>query len=484
MENEYDGLRSFIRSCEAMGECITIEEADWELEIGGLTEAAAEFLNEPPMILFDKIRGYPEGFRILSLPFGSTKRFALALGLPTDRSKLELVRLAADKVKNAEPLPPAVVEKGPVLQNVITGEAIDILRFPALYNRDKDGGRYIGTGDAMINKDPDSDFVNVGTYRIQIHEPALLGLNMSPGQQGKTICERYWRDGKSCPVVVTFGMDPRIFLVAHTKYPWGQSELDYVGGLMEMPLDVIAGPLTGLPIPAHSEIAIEGEVPPPDEESRPEGPFGEWTGYYSGGTKETAKQQPVIRIKAIYYRDDPILLNMSPLWPGAPDIALRYSAGLIWDQLEAVGVPDVVGVFAHNAYFIVVAIRQRYAGHAKQAGLAALNCAAAARNGRYIVVVDEDIDPTSIQEVLWAMETRVDPATDLEIINDCWSTPLDPRMPPEKRRSGDHTNSRAIFYAVRPYVWKDDFPVANRGDPDFLKQIMKKYSDVLPFPTG
>ena len=117
-----------------------------------------------------------------------------------------------------------------------------------------------------------------------------------------------------------------------------------------------------------------------------------------------------------------------------------------------------------TATLIVVAIKQRYAGHAKQAGMAALNCAAAARNGRYVVVVDEDIDPTNLQEVLWAMETRVDPATDIEIVDGLLDVPRSIRAcRPNKRANGDHTNSRAIFYAVRPFGWKERFPKINRA---------------------
>ena len=132
--------------------------------------------------------------------------------------------------------------------------------------------------------------------------------------------------------------------------------------------------------------------------------------------------------------------------------------------------------------FNVVAIRQRYAGHARQAGMATLNCAAAARNGRYVVVVDDDIDPTNIQEVLWAMETRVNPATDIQLVDECWSTPLDPRMPPEKRDNGDHTNSRAIFYAVKPYHWKEKFPKATRFDRDTIRKVVAKYRGQFQFP--
>jgi 4-hydroxy-3-polyprenylbenzoate decarboxylase len=459
-------------------------DADWNLEIGTLTEAAADKIDAPPMLVFDKIKGYPKGFRMASLPLASAKRIALIAGLPIDKTKLELVRLIARKISSVEPIPPEEVATGPVMENVMTGEAIDLLRFPAIKSHAGDGGRYIGTGDSLINRDPESGYVNMGTYRMQLHDANTLGLWMSPGQQGRIICQRYWDKGQACPVVATFGGDPLLFLTSHIKFPFGKSEIDYAGGLRGAPIEVIKGPLTGLPIPARAEVAIEGEVPPPSVESREEGPFGEWPGYYSGGTVGTGENQPLIKVKAVYFRNDPILMNMAPMWPGAPADGINFRSGLIWDQIEAAGVPDVVGVYAYHSYLVVVAIKQRYAGHAKQAGMAALSCAAANRNGRYIVIVDEDIDPTNIQEVLWAMETRVDPQTDIQTVGGSWSTPLDPRMPPELRDAGDYTNSRAIFYAVRPFAWKDRFPAVNRCDRDEIRKIMEKYRKVLPFPKG
>ena len=132
-----------------------------------------------------------------------------------------------------------------------------------------------------------------------------------------------------------------------------------------------------MPIPASSEIAIEGEIPPPSEEARAEGPFGEWPGYYSGGTGGTGDNQPVIRVKAIYHRNDPILEDEAPLWPGAVNMDLHISAGVLWEQLESAGIQDIVGVYNHTSYLTVVSIKQKYAGHAKQAGMAALSCAAA-----------------------------------------------------------------------------------------------------------
>jgi len=124
---------------------------------------------------------------------------------------------------------------------------------------------------------------------------------------------------------------------------------------------------------------------------------------------------------------------------------------------------------------VVVSIKQRYAGHAKQTGMAVLSLSAIARNGRLVVIVDEDIDPSDLKEVLWAMETRVDPATDIQIVDACWSTPLDPRMPPSKREVGDHTNSRAIFYAVRPFGWKDRFPPVSRSPKELRQEVIEKY---------
>ena len=191
----------------------------------------------------------------------------------------------------------------------------------------------------------------------------------------------------------------------------------------------------------------------------------------------------MIRIKAIYHRNDPILINQAPQWWGAPTHGLSQRSGVLWDQLEAAGIPGITGVYFHTAYMIAISVKQMYPGHVKQVGMAALSCIGGARNGRYVVVVDEDIDPTKIKEVVWAMQTRVDPASDIQIADGCWSTPLDPRMPPDKRDSGNYTNSRAIFYAVRPFHWKESFPAVNRAGREEIRKVMDKYRGILPFPA-
>jgi 4-hydroxy-3-polyprenylbenzoate decarboxylase len=483
MEQEvFDDLRQFIEGAKKITEWREIKGATWDLEISTLIEATAELIPQPPMLLFDEITGYPAGFRILGLPYASYRRVALAFGLPQDKSKLELVRLASRKVRSAQSLAPREISNPPVMENTMTGDRVDLLKFPVLRSHASDGGRYLGTGCVMINQDPETGYINMGTYRMQLHEKNLLGLWMSPGQHGQVIAARYWEKGKSCPVVATFGQDPLTLMAASAKIPWGRSELDFVGGLRGRPLDIVKGPISGLPIPAHAEIAIEGEIPPPSQERRDEGPFGEWTGYYSGGTIGTGEPQPVIRVKAIYHRNNPIIEDEAPLWPGAVRVDLNLQAGTAWDQVESAGIQDVTGVYAHTNYLWAVAIKQRYAGHAKQAAHALLAASAAARQGRYIVVVDEDIDPTNLKEVLWAMMTRVDPKTDIEIVDGCWSTPLDPRMSPQKKEQQDYTDSRAICYAVRPFSWRDRFPKVSRPQRELFDSVVQKYKNVVPFP--
>lgn len=475
----FDGLQEFVEACKHIDEWRDIGGADWNEEIGALREVTAEQIPDPPMLLFDRIKGYPAGFRVVGLLMSSYKRTALALGLPLHKSRAELNQLAAQKMKDVKPIPPVEVPTGPVMENVMTGESIDLLHFPVPRFHAMDGGRYIGTGDSLINRDPESGYINVGTYRMQVHEPNLLGLWMSPGQHGRQICQRYWDQGKSCPVVAVFGEDPLTFMVSHSKIPWGHTELEHIGGLRGRPLEVIKGPLTGLPIPAHAEIAIEGEVPPPEVEARDEGPFGEWPGYYSGGTIGTGEAQPVIRVKAIYHRNNPIIQGDAPMWPGARLGGLSGGAGRggVADLARA-GVQDVVAVGTHMGYIRVVAIKQRYPGHAQQAARAV---SAVTRNGRWIVVVDEDIDPTNFREVLWAMTTRAEPSKDIEILENCWSTPLDPLMPPEKRDSGDYTNSLAVFYAVRPFHRRNIFPKVSRSPLELRMKMVEKYKSILPF---
>jgi 4-hydroxy-3-polyprenylbenzoate decarboxylase len=281
------------------------------------------------------------------------------------------------------------------------------------------------------------------------------------------------------PVVIVCGGDPLTFLMSSSEMPYGVCELDIVGGLRGKPLKVVRGKVTGLPFPASAEIVLEGFVEP--GKLKLEGPFGEWTGYYGSDVRE----EPVMDVKAIYHRNDPILFGCPPQQP--PEEQARYRAvtrsALIRKYLQQAGVPDVQAVWAHEVggsrLLLGVSIKQRYPGHAKQAGHVASQCHAGAYTGKYVIVVDEDIDVTNLEDLMWGMLTRSDPATSIDIINGAWSTPLDPRIPPEQKARGDNTNSRAIIDACRPYHWRDKFPVVNKLSPDAYAKAMRRFGYLL-----
>ncbi|MBI2318895.1 MAG: UbiD family decarboxylase, partial [Betaproteobacteria bacterium] len=294
--------------------------------------------------------------------------------------------------------------------------------------------------------------------------------------QGRQIMEKYFRMGKPCPVLVSCGHDPLLFLAGNQDVRYGLSEYDYAGGHRGAPIDVILSDLHGLPMPAHAEIVFEGEIHPGDTEM--EGPFGEFTGYY--GSEKS--QQPVIRVRRVYHRNNPILTMATPMRPPS-DFSFGKSiikAGMIWDDIERAGLAGVRGVWAHEAgagkLFNVISLKQAYAGHSKQAGMLAATCQSAAYLGRFTIVVDEDVDPSDMFDVIWAMCTRCDPVSDIDYIRDMWSTPLDPVIPPEAKA---YTSHRAVIDACRPYGRLKDFPKVARASPQVLARVKEKFADLL-----
>jgi UbiD family decarboxylase len=470
-------LRVWLQEVERLGELEKIDGADWDLELAALAELASEKFGARekarPALLFDRISGYPQGHRVAANLVSSVSRLSLTLGMDPGLGEFGFIQQWRERVKEIRPIEPEMVADGPLFENTITGSDIDLLAFPVPRWHERDGGRYIGTDDLVVTRDPEDGWVNVGTYRVMVHAKDRIGLHMSPGKHGRVHRDKYFSAGKPCPVAISFGHHPIYFIVASTDAPYGVSEYAYASGILGRPSKLVRGPLTGLPLPADAEIAIEGEVIP--GETMVEGPFGEWTGYYA-----SSQNEPVIRVKAVYHRRDPILCGFPLLRPSSGDnlhSSLIRSA-LLWNALDDAGVPDVKAVWAHPAagrFLTVVAIRQRYPGHAKQAAVIASQCRAGAYLGRYVVVVDDDIDITKSDEVLWAIGSRSDPSRAIEIIDRCWSGPLDPAI----RREEKGFSSRALIDATRPYEWREKFPEVSGASPELKDKVRKKWSGFL-----
>lgn len=467
-------LREWLAVAQQMGELRVLEGVDWERSIGQITEMLHHD-EAAPAVLFDDIPGYPSGYRVLVNTLSKRNRLAMTIGLPTDIDTFTLVDEWERRLNETTPLPVATVADGPITQNVLMGDDVDLFRFPTPQWHPEDGGRYIGTACAVTTADPDNGWINYGTYRVMIHDEDSAGLYISPGKHGRSHQERYFERGEPMPCVILVGLSPLHFLGAALEIPDQVSELEWIGGITGSPVECIEGRVTGLPIPSHAEIALEGYVM--HDETRPEGPFGEWTGYYA--SKE--QQQPVFRTKAIYHRDNPILLGCPPQKP--PYEGQRFQQYMrsanLRREVRAAGVSDVVAAWTHSVggcrLFNVISIKQRYAGHAKQAALVASQCRQGAYLGRIVVVVDEDIDVTDLQEVIWAVCTRHDPERDVQILTRTTSGNLDPAIEPGKKGY----NSRLIIDATRPFEWKDRFPEAIGPAPEEKRWVRENWDWIM-----
>ncbi len=451
-------LREWMEVIESDGELHRISVAvNAQEELAATTYMVARD-EKAPALLFENIEGDKTGTRILSNMLGaSNRRFALAVGLDPNLSTRDLILSTRDISKRR--IAPANVpaDTAPVNEIILKGEDIDLTQLPVPHFWPRDGGKYIGTGDITFTRNPDSDRINIGCYRQMLHGPRRVGMYCSPGKHGLLDREAWWNRGEECEVVVAYGIDPIPFMVAAQAYSSEVSELDIIGGLLGAPMELTDGISTSLPIPARAEIVIEGTVAKGDVEM--EGPLGEFTGYY--GRPE--EPQPVINVTALHMRKSPIMTAALMADYPACEIGAYYAiqrSAAIWDDLERFGIPGIESVYCHPAAasswgMTVISIKQQYAGHIAQTLSSAAQCPAGAYFTKWIIAVDEDVDPTDINQVLWALSTRANPVDDIDFQRKTWSTGLDTsQFPPENRPYG----SKALIDACKPHKYLAKYP--------------------------
>src|SRR6266849_6015845 len=381
----YDDLREWLAMAERLGEVRTVKGANCEEDIGLAAEAVLR-AEHGPCVVFEDIPDCPKGFRLLLNMFAGRRR-NMTLGFPDHLTKWELSDAYREAYLEQQRIVPHVmVDDGPILQNIMMGDDVDVTIFPAPKWHEKDGGRYIGTGTYSITRDPEENWLNAGAYRAQVHDKKTVGIVMAAGHHGRIHRDKSFKRGEPLPVVMVLGGDPIAFFFGGLEAPYGVFELDLVGGLRGRP------------------------------------------------------------VKMVRYR------------------AVMRSATIKQNVANA-GVPGVQAVWCHEVggarMLHAISITQRYPGHAVQTAHVAAQCGASAYASKYIVVVDEDVDVTSLDHLLWAMLTRTDPKESIQFIEGAWDSPADPRLPPDRRAVGDMTHSVAIIDACRPYHWRDQFPPSN-----------------------
>src|SRR5262245_7827593 len=284
---EIADLRDWLERVETMGELRRItQEVDPVEEMGAITYMVGKRIGSPAL-LFDNIKGHPGRARALFNLLGSSNnRIAVTLGMQPGRPPMDLIQEARERLSRR--LPPVEIDarNAPVHEVVLTGDDIDLTRLPAPKHWPLDGGgqpgedvgRYIGTADAVLTRDPDTGIVNIGTYRMMVQSKNEVGLYLSPGKHARLDITRAWEQGQGIDVAACWGIDPLFMIVGAMGFPKNVSEFEFAGGIRNQPIEVIRGEVTGLPLPARAEIVMEGRIE--FNSTRREGPFGEFTGYY------------------------------------------------------------------------------------------------------------------------------------------------------------------------------------------------------------
>jgi UbiD family decarboxylase len=456
----WQDLRGWLALVEEQGMLKHINaKVDPNEELGAITLLASRQL-QSQALLFDNLLGDKSAARILTNMLGASKeRYAIAVGIDPTLSTLEMI--AATRSLMTRSIAPTRVSKedAPVNEVVLTGDDIDLTQFPVPKFWPGDGGQFIGTGDIVLTRSPSSGRINVGCYRQMLHGARQIGLYCSPGKHGLLDREAWWARGEACEVVAAYGIDPVLFMVGAQVFGAEQSELDVAGGIMGRPIELTSAETVSLPIPAQAEFVIEGRLHASN--LLPEGPLGEFTGYYG----RERSPQPVIDVTAIHYRKSPIFTHALMARYPSCEIGAYYAimrSARIMDDLERIGVPGVVAAYSHPAAasgwgMVVVSVKQQYAGHSAQVLALAAQCPAAAYYTKWVIVVDEDVDPTDINDVLWALSTRCHPTDDIDILRNTWSTGLDPsQFPPEARPYG----SKVLINACKSHRHLKHFPAS------------------------
>lgn len=468
-------LRDFVNECEKKGELKRIKaEVDWDLELSHVCK-----LNEArgggQALLFENVKGC-KSVSVLGSALTTEKRLAISLGV---RDDYRLCQQAREWVKltSKENIPPVIVSDGPVMENVLEGDRVDLFSLPVPRFAPLDGGRYIGTAVSIVTQDPDAGWTNVGTYRMQLTDRNHSAIQIHHGKHADLMLDRYRELGKPMPAAAIIGEAPILFIMSSTTAPWGVSEYDLAGAIRGEPMEVLKSDLTGLLIPSGAEIVLEGEINPDRSTYGKEGPFGEYTGYYSA---KAGKEylEPIFHVKRILHRNNPIFWVTTTGQP-ITDIhmfgALQISAS-IWSDLRDMRIPGIQSVYSLpegcGRLTVVVSVKQRYPGHSTQVGHAIAGSTSGHYRLKNIIIVDDDIPADDLQKVWWAISTRLEAKRSVHVLHGTRGGPLDPAVHIEDRDVG----SKLILDATIPFHW-DRKPLLTRMDEATLEKVRKRWTE-------
>ncbi|MEE8448580.1 MAG: UbiD family decarboxylase [Thermodesulfobacteriota bacterium] len=464
----FQDLREFIDRLDKEGELARVKvEVDPKYEIGVIMRKV--FDQRGKAVLFENVAGHH--MPLLCGAMDTYNRYALGIGSPPEvRAILEKTVAAA-----RHPLPPVLVNDAPCQERVLTGEEVNLYDFPVPLWHHLDPGPFIGTLGNVITKDPETGKHNAGIYRQQIQGKNKTGLLAT--QQVGVILQKYLDAGRPMPVATVIGPNPAMLASSCFHLPLGEDEFSAAGALMGEPLKMVKCKTIDLEVPAHAEIVLEGEIPCDKSQWEMEGPFGEFTGYYGG----VVGKKPSIILKAITSRADPIFQATMEGKPPSESTTLRtigHSTGA-WIKLEKAKVPGFKRAYFSDmgcaVFMLIIALeKQYYQGNARQAIMAHWSMS---HVGKWVIVVDDDIDIFDRAQVEWALATRVQPHRDIIITDNLQpGTNLDPSIHPDDRPFPATRCSRIGIDATKQFKGFD-FPPEIKSRPEDVEKVESRWKE-------
>lgn len=462
----YRDLREFIDVLRKENQLVEIEdEVLPEPDLSAIGKAAPS-VNSGSAVWVKHVKGYHNS--VLLNVHGSWQNHALMLGLPKSTSVKEQF-FELDKRWAKYPIKPVWTNDAPIKEVKIT-ENINLFDIMSLFRVNRyDGGFYLSKA-LTVTKDPEDpdnfEKQNVGTYRIQIKGKDLLGIQPLQFHDIAIHLRKAEERNEKLPVAICIGNEPVLNMMASTPIEYAQSEYEFAGALKGQPIELTKSEYGNLDIPARSEIVLEGYIIPGKREI--EGPFGEFPGSYSG-----ARRQPEIKITAVTHRKNPIFEN---LYIGMPWTEVDYLVGLntslpLYKQLKK-DFPEVVAVNAMYTHGIgvIISTKSRFGGYGKAVAMRLLSTPHGMPYSKIVIVVDETVDPFNLEQVMWALTTRVRPDKDVVLIPNAPGMPLDPSSEP----AGMHT--KLIIDATTPMSPDVFRPINSLESPDkteYWYEVMK-----------
>ena len=405
----FKDTRDFIEALRAAGDLQEIEkEVDWDLELGAISRLACE--KDGPAVWFKRITDYSEDRTAFANPMATWRRVALAFGLPAESSLKDIY--AEYEKREGKLIPPVTRKSGPCGEVVKCGADIDLFDLPAPMLHDGDGGRYLGTWDIAVSRDPETNWVNWGMYRFMVYDSQhLTGFPRPTSHFGKVFQDHYAARNQPMPMALVIGADPISHFAASATYHIGGEEAALAGGLRGAAVELVRCETSDLLVPANAEIVIECEVLP--DCVGLEGPYGEYPGYRTGEMGNGI----LCRVNAVTYRHDSILtVDATGYQDDSSTITALTGAIAIKRRLERHGVPIVdVNVPREGAVHMAV-IGVKYGG--KQVAREILETLTSRRALiSKIILVEPDVDVFDMGEVFHAFSTKCHPAYGIHVVH-------------------------------------------------------------------